>query len=166
MRACPTSYSARASSGVGSAPAPSPPGPEPMSPSPEELREAEEAAEEVEREFLASKEEAKAPEAPQAEPPAPPVEVDDMSVVEEDLHLSSDPDSEGVDLSDVELPEIGKSASEPAPKNPPSGEGWFDMCEGEEHTLKRSASGDVSDPGDQHSGAPIPSPRKMSKPDT
>ena len=55
MRACPTSYSARASSGVGSAAAPSPPGTEPMSPSSEELREAEEVAAEVEREFLASK---------------------------------------------------------------------------------------------------------------
>ena len=164
MRACPTSYSARTSSDVGSAPVPSPSGSKPSSPSPEELREAEAVAAEVEREFLASKlgEEA----APEAAPPAPPAEVE-MSAVEEDLHLSSDSDSEA-DLSDVELPEFGgKSTSEPRPKDPPPGEGWFDMCGGEEQTLKRSASGMVSDPGDQRSGAPIPSPRnKKSKSDT
>ena len=162
MRACPTSYSARTSSDVGSAPVPSPSGSKPSSPSPEDLREAEEVAAEVEREFLASKlgEEA----SPEAAPPAPPVEVEMSAAVEEDLNLSSDSEA---DLSDVELPEFGgKSTSEPRPKDPPPGEGWFEMCGGEEQTLKRSASGEVSDPGDQRSGAPIPSPRnKKSRPD-
>ena len=89
-----------------------------------------------------------------------------MSAVEEDLHLSSDSDSDEADLSDVELPEFGKSAAEPTPKEPPSGDGWFDLGGGEEPTLKRSASGEVSDEGEQHSGVPIPSPRsKKSKPD-
>ena len=72
--------------------------------------------------------------------------------VEEDLQLSSD--SESVTMSDD-----GEPASEPPPKDPPSGEGWFDLCEGEESKLKRSASGEVSDPGVHHSGTSTPSPQ-------
>ncbi|KAJ8050165.1 hypothetical protein HOLleu_03261 [Holothuria leucospilota] len=71
--------------------------------------------------------------------------------VEEDLDLSSD----------SAMSDGGERASEPPPKDPPSGEGWFDLCEGEgpESALKRSASGEVSDRGTHHSGTPAPSPR-------
>ena len=153
--ACPTSYSARASAGVGQAPEP-----EPSQPVPEySSQELEEAAQEVEQDFLASKQREGGSEAPKADSspssPVTPVEADVMTV-EKDLHLSSD--SESVSMSDD-----GEPASEPPPKDPPSGEGWFDLCEGEESSLKRSASGEVLDPGVHHSGAPNPSPQSYKK---
>ncbi|KAJ8043722.1 Zinc finger CCHC domain-containing protein 3 [Holothuria leucospilota] len=63
--------------------------------------------------------------------------------------------------SDSAMSDGGERAPEPPPKDPPSGEGWFDLCEGEgpESALKRSASGEVSDRGTHHSGTPVPSPR-------
>ncbi|KAJ8048992.1 hypothetical protein HOLleu_01526 [Holothuria leucospilota] len=124
--ACPTSYSAHASVDVEQAPEPSQAGPE------YSTEELEEAAQEVEKDFLASKQ----------------LEADRMAV-EEDLQLSSD--SESAMSDGVE------SASEPPPKDPPSGEGWFDLCEGEEPSLKRSASGGVLHQGVHHSQDPSPS---------
>ena len=71
-------------------------------------------------------------------------------------YLKSTSDSESVSA----MSDGGGPASELSAKDPPS-EGWFDFCEGEgpESTLKRSASGDVSDQGTHHSGTPVPSPR-------
>ena len=154
---CPTSYSAHAGAGVEQAPEyqPSQPGPE------YSTQELEEAANEVEQDFLASKQREEGSGAPKADSPPSslltPVEADVMTV-EEDLRLSSD--SESVAMSDDGEP---ASASEPPPKDPPSGEGWFDLCEGEESSLKRPASGEMLDQGVHHSGAPTPSPRSNKK---
>ena len=149
--ACPSSYSARASGDVGLAPEPSQSDPE------YSTQELEEAAQEVERDYEVSmgcKGTNGAPEvgSPPSSPPTP-GEAEVMTV-EEDLRLSSD--SESVSR----MSDGGEPASEPPPRDPPSGEGWFDFCEGEvpESSLKRSA------PVDDHSGPPIPSPRsKMVK---
>ncbi|KAJ8043578.1 hypothetical protein HOLleu_10741 [Holothuria leucospilota] len=132
--ACPTSYSAHVSADVGSAPEPSQTGPQ------YSTQELKEAALEVEQDFLASK---------QCEGGGG-GQIGIMTV-EEDLDLSSD----------SAMSDGGERASEPPPKDPPSGEGWFDLCEGEgpESALKRSASGEVSDQGMHHSVTPVPSPR-------
>ena len=142
--ACPTSYSARAGADVGRAPEPSQAGPD------YSTQELEEAAQEVEHDFLASKQReggAEAPEADSSPSPQPaPVETDVMAV-EEDLRLSSDSES-------VVMSEGGEPSSEPPPKDPPSSEGWFDLCEGEQPSGKRSASLEMLHPGGHHSGAP------------
>ena len=128
--ACPTSYSARAGADVGRTPEPSQAGPD------YSTQDLEEAANQVERDFLASKQIEGGAGAPEVDSPPPtqptPVETDVMAV-EEDLRLSSD--SESVAMSDG-----GEPSSEPPPKDPPSSEGWFDLCEGEQPSMKRSAS--------------------------
>ena len=162
--ACPASYSARASADVGPAGEPSQSGPEPMveeprSPSPDEV------AHQVEQDFLASKEcevvsgnpevgpSQPSPSASEAPSPSAPREAE-ISTVERDLNLSSDSES------DTAMSDVGVPASEPPPKDPPSGEGWFDFCEGvePESKLKRSASGEVSDREVHPSGPPEPNP--------
>ena len=145
--ACPTSYSARASADVGLSPEPSQTGPQ------YSTQELEEAALEVEQDFLASKQCEGDTGTPDADSPpslaSAPSQV--KMTLEEDLDLSSD----------SAMSDGGERASEPPPKDPPSGEGWFDLCEGEgpESALKRSASGEVSEQGMHHSGTPVPSPR-------
>lgn len=152
---CPTSYSARASADAGSPPVSPQSDPEPMvedprSPSPDEV------ARQVEEEFKASKHCAEVSETPEADPssssPSTPTETE-ASAVQNDLQLSSDSET------DSAMSDAGDSASEPPPKEPPSGEGWFDLCEGvpPEPNLKRSAS--ASDQGVHPSGPPTPSPR-------
>ncbi|KAJ8048362.1 hypothetical protein HOLleu_00643 [Holothuria leucospilota] len=146
--ACPELYSAHASENVGQAPEPSQLGPE------YSTQELEEVAHEVEQDFLASKQCEAGTVTPEADsPPSLPAEPKEAGImtVEEDLHLSSDSESVS-SMSDD---------GEPPPKDPPSGEGWFDLCEGEgsESALKRSASGAVSEWGDRHSERPVPSPR-------
>ena len=147
---CPTSYSARASADVESSPEPSQTGPE------YSTQELEEAANEVEKDFLASKQGEGGSGTPEADSPpcSPTVPREFGMTAEGELHLSSDSESVSA-MSDG-----GRPASELSAKDPPS-EGWFDFCEGEgpESTLKRSASGDVSDQGTHHSGTPVPSPR-------
>ena len=151
--ACPTSYSARARADVEPAPEPSQTGPE------YSTQELEEVVHEVEQDFLASKQYERGTGTPETDSPSSlpvaPREVG-MSTVEEDLHLSLDSESSVSAMSDG-----GEPASEPPPKDPPSREGWFDLCQGEgpEYTLKRSASSEVSDRGVSHSGMPVPSPR-------
>ena len=151
--ACPTSYSARASADVGTAPEPSHTGPE------YSTQEIEEVVQEVEQAFLASQKCEESTGTPGADSPpslpAAPREVEIMTV-QEDLHLSSDSESSVSAMSGG-----GEPASEPPPKDPPSGEGWFDLCQGEgpEFTLKRSASSEIADRGVSHSGTPVPSPR-------
>ncbi|KAJ8050259.1 hypothetical protein HOLleu_03393 [Holothuria leucospilota] len=145
---CPTSYSAHVSADVGSAPEPSQTGPQ------YSTQELEEAALEVEQDFLATKQCEGGTGTPEADCPpslaAAPGQVEIMTL-EEDLDLSSD----------SAMSDGGERASEPPPKDPPSGEGWFDLCEGEgpESALKRSASGEVSDRRTHLSGTPVPSPR-------
>ncbi|KAJ8039092.1 hypothetical protein HOLleu_16708 [Holothuria leucospilota] len=135
---CPTSYSARASADVGPAHEPSQSGPEPMveeprSPSPDEV------AHQVEQDFLAAKQCEGVSGTPEAGPPSSssstPGEAG-LLTVENDLQLSSDSET------DSAMSDAGGPASEPPPKEPPSGEGWFDLCEGveTESKLKRSAS--------------------------
>ncbi|KAJ8050645.1 Zinc finger CCHC domain-containing protein 3 [Holothuria leucospilota] len=143
---CPTSYSARASADVGSGPEPMVE--EPRSPSPDEV------AHQVEQDFLAAKQYEGVSGTPEAGPPSSssstPGEAG-LLTVENDLQLSSD--------------YAGGPASEPPPKEPPSGEGWFDFCEGveTESKLKRSASGEESVEGIHPSGPPLPSPCKNKK---
>ncbi|KAJ8049506.1 hypothetical protein HOLleu_02278 [Holothuria leucospilota] len=135
---CPTSYSARASADVGPAHEPSQSGPEPMveeprSPSPDEV------AHQVEQDFLAAKQCEGVSGTPGAGPPSSssstPGEAG-LLTVENDLQLSSDSET------DSAMSDAGGPASEPPPKEPPSGEGWFDLCKGveTESKLKRSAS--------------------------
>ncbi|KAJ8050075.1 Zinc finger CCHC domain-containing protein 3 [Holothuria leucospilota] len=119
-------------------------------------QELEEAAQQVEQDFLASSKQCEeGPRSPETGSPSssspPPVEADAMTV-QEDLHISSENESVSAMSDD------GESASEPPAKDPPSGEGWFDFCEGldPESPLKRSASGEVSD-------RPTPSPRSNKK---
>ncbi|KAJ8037085.1 Zinc finger CCHC domain-containing protein 3 [Holothuria leucospilota] len=115
---CPTSYSACASDDVEFAPEPSQTGPEYTT------QELEEAADEVEQDFLASKQcEGGSGGSPPSLKTAP-GEVELMTV-EEDLHLTSDSESVSA-MSDG-----GGPASEHPPKDAPSGEGWFDLGEGE-----------------------------------
>ncbi|KAJ8049113.1 Zinc finger CCHC domain-containing protein 3 [Holothuria leucospilota] len=146
--ACPELYSTHASEDVGQAPEPSQLGPE------YSTQELEEVAHEVEQDFLASKQCEAGTVTPEADsPPSLPTEPREAAImtIEEDLHLSYDGgDDDG-----------GEPASEPPPKDPPSGEGWFDLCEGKgsESALKRSASGEVSEWGDRLSERPVPSPR-------
>ncbi|KAJ8049096.1 hypothetical protein HOLleu_01684 [Holothuria leucospilota] len=143
------SYSAHASADVEQAPEPSQAGPE------YSTQELEAAAQEVEQDFLASKQCEGGTAAPKANssPSSPPTPVEaDRMAVEEDLQLSSD--------SESAMSDGGEPASEPPPKDPPSGEGWFDLCEGEEPSLKRSASGGVLDRGVHHSEDPTPSSQR------
>ena len=114
---------------------------DPQSDSPEEL---ERLANQVVQEFLASK--------PCGEGTGIPEEAG-VSTVEEDLQLSSDSESSSA-MSDT-----GESTPEPLPRDPPTGDDWFD-CDGRkpEPTLKRSASGEVPDGGVQP-GTPAPSQR-------
>ncbi|KAJ8050212.1 hypothetical protein HOLleu_03322 [Holothuria leucospilota] len=82
------------------------------------------------------------PEPMVEEPRSPsPDEGGRITKVENDLQLSSDSET------DSAMSDAGGPASEPPPKDPPSGEGWFDLCEGvePESKLKRSASGEESD---------------------
>lgn len=153
LGACPTSYSARASAGVGTAPEPSQPGPgdmveEPRSPSPDEV------ADQVEQDFLASKHCQSVSMTPEAGPSPsspPPSGEAELLILEEDLRLSSE--------SDLDITDAGEPASEPPPKDPPSEDGWFDLGRGEPKSeLKGSALGEVCDHG-VHSEAPVPSPR-------
>ena len=154
--ACPASYSARVSADVRPAPEPSQTGPDPMeeeplSDSPENL---EEVARQVEQEFLASKEcgEGTGADTPPSSPVTP--EEAGVTTVEEDLRLSSDSEC-GSAMSDV-----GEPVPEPRPREPTLGESWFDMLGAEpESTLKRSASGEVSDQEVHHSRPSTPSPR-------
>ena len=150
--ACPTSYSARASADVG--PAEEPSQPEYSS------QELEEAAREVEKDFLASSKQCEGgpgtPERDTPSPSPPPPGEADVTTVKEDLQLSSDSDSITAMSDDEETAQEPPAKESPA-KDPPS-EGWFDFCEGfdSESSLKRSASGDVSD-------RPTPSPRSNKK---
>ncbi|KAJ8050114.1 Zinc finger CCHC domain-containing protein 3 [Holothuria leucospilota] len=140
------SYSAHVSADVGSAPEPSQTGPQ------YSTQELEEAALEVEQDFLASKQCEGGTGTPEVDSPPPlattPSQVE-ITTVKEDLDLSSD----------SAMSDGGEPASEPPPKDPPAGEGWFGLCEGEgpEPALKRS--GEVLDRGTHHSGTPVPSPR-------
>ena len=146
--ACPTSYSAHASADVEPA--------EPSQSGPEySTQEMEEAAQQVEQDFLASSKQCgEGPGTPETDSPSasspPPVEAD-AKTVQEDLQISSENESV------ASMSDDGESASEPPAKDPPS-EGWFDLCEGfdPESSLKRSASGEVSD-------RPTPPPRSTKK---
>ncbi|KAJ8031121.1 Zinc finger CCHC domain-containing protein 3 [Holothuria leucospilota] len=158
--ACPTSYSARAGADVEQAPEPPQADPEasqsdsahmvedPESPSTQEV------VDQVLQDHAASEHcESGTPEAglPVSSPLSPEEAV--MSVVEGDLQLSSDSESDAV------MSVAGEPVSEPPPKIPP-GESWFDLIDfregGDSDTnLKRSASGEVP----VHTGAPTPSPR-------
>ncbi|KAJ8050133.1 hypothetical protein HOLleu_03213 [Holothuria leucospilota] len=146
-----TYQEARASADVGPAHEPSQSGPEPIveeprSPSPD---------------FLAAKQCEGVSGTPEAGPPSSssstPGEAR-LSTVENDLQLSSDSET------DSAMSDAGGPASEPPPKDPPSGEGEFDLCEGveTESKLKRSASGEESVEG-IHPGPPLPSPCKNKK---
>ncbi|KAJ8019099.1 hypothetical protein HOLleu_42507 [Holothuria leucospilota] len=129
---------------------------EPRSPSPDEV------AHQVEQDFLAAKQCEGVSGTPEAGPPSSssstPGEAG-LLTVENDLQLSSDSET------DSAMSDAGGPASEPPPKEPPSGEGWFDLCEGveTESKLKRSASGEESVEGIHPSGPPLPSPCKNKK---
>ena len=129
---------------------------EPRSPSPDEV------AHQVEQDFLASKQCEGVSATPEAGPPScspsKPGEAG-LSLVENDLHLSSDSET------DSAMSDSGGPASEPPPKDPPSGEGWFDLCEGAEpgSKLKRSASGEEPDQGTHPSGPPAPGTNKKAR---
>ncbi|KAJ8048683.1 hypothetical protein HOLleu_01091 [Holothuria leucospilota] len=140
---------------------------EPRSPSPDEV------AHQVEQDFLAAKEcevvsgnpevgpSVPSPSAPEAPSPSAPGEAE-ISTVEKDLNLSSDSES------DTTMSDVGGPASEPPPKDPPTGEDWFDLCEGVESDsqLKRSASGEVSDQGVHPSMPPAPNINKKARSET
>ena len=107
--ACPTSYSARASADVG--PAEEPSQPEYSS------QELEEAAREVEKDFLASSKQCEGgpgtPERDTPSPSPPPPGEADVTTVKEDLQLSSDSDSV------TAMSDDGEPAQEPPAKDPP-----------------------------------------------
>ncbi|KAJ8033374.1 hypothetical protein HOLleu_23593 [Holothuria leucospilota] len=167
--ACPASYSARASADVEPAGEPSQSGPEPMVEGPRYPSPAE-VAHQVEQDFLAAKEcevvsgnpevgpSVPSPSAPEAPSPSAPGEAG-ISTVEKDLNLSSDSES------DTTMSDVGGPASEPPPKDPPTGEDWFDLCEGVESDsqLNRSASGEVSDQGVHPSTPPAPNINKKAE---
>ncbi|KAJ8050198.1 hypothetical protein HOLleu_03304 [Holothuria leucospilota] len=163
--ACPASYSARASADVELAGEPSQSGPEPMveeprSPSPDEV------AHQVEQDFLAAKECEVVSGNPEVGPSRTlPISTSweaGISTVEKDLNLSSDSES------DTTMSDVGGRASEPPPKDPPTGEDWFDLCEGVESDpqLKRSASGEVSDQGVHPSMPPAPNINEKARSET
>ncbi|KAJ8048416.1 Zinc finger CCHC domain-containing protein 3 [Holothuria leucospilota] len=108
--ACPTLYSALVSADVGSAPEPSQTGPQ------YSTQELEEAALEVEQDFLASKQCEGGTGTPELESPpslaTAPSQVE-ISTVEEDLDLSSD----------SSMSDVGEPASEPPPKDCVRGRG-------------------------------------------
>ncbi|KAJ8049616.1 hypothetical protein HOLleu_02437 [Holothuria leucospilota] len=147
--ACLESYSVHASADVGQAPEPSQTDPEYFT------QELEEAVHEEEQDFLASKQCEGVLELMRHTPTiltTAPGEAGNMTV-DEDLQLSSDTESSASAMSDD-----GEPVPESPRKDPLSGEGRFDLCEGAESTLKRPAWRGVR-PGVHHSGTPAPSPR-------